>query len=430
MKNLLLSLCLFACIGGKAQSLYFPPYGTGTWNTLDPETSMGWCNPSIQELYDYLEQTNTKAFIILKEGKIVLEKYFGTFTKDSLWVWNSAGKTLTSMAVGIAQEKGLLSIEDSTSKYLDTAWTKATPEKEALIKIRHQLTMTSGLGHSGDAYCTDPACLVYVTDPGNRWSYHNGPYTLLDKVIESASGVAFNDFVQTNIRAKIGMQGIFIKSGYNNVHVSNARSMARFGLLLLAKGNWGGVQVLSDQNYFTKMTTPSQTMNPSYGYLTWLNGQSSSMLPSPDVQISIPGPLMPNAPQDIFAALGKNGQFINVSPSQNLVLIRMGDSDGNSLVPTQYNDTIWQKINQLNCLSGLHNLDQSTVVFYPNPAQDLLKVSATGSIDKLRCFDLNGREIVLQEQNKSWIVKDLEAGTYILQYENSGMLQRQYLIKE
>lgn len=430
MKKLLLLPVLFIFLTAKTQSLYFPPFNpASTWLTTDPQT-LDWCTPSIQELYDYLDETNTKAFIILKNGKIVLEKYFGTFTADSLWVWNSAGKTVTALAVGIAQEKGFLSIEDSTSKYLNAGWTSCTPENEAMIKIRHQLTMTSGLGHSGDHYCTDPACLVYVVDPEKRWSYHNGPYTLLDNVIENATGEDFDDFVENNIRSKIGMQGIFVKVGYNNIHLSNARSMARFGLLLLAKGNWGGVKVLNDQNYFTAMTVPSQNFNPSYGYLTWLNGQSSYMVPSADFQITVPGSIMPNAPADVFAALGKNGQMINVSPSQNLVLVRMGDNDGNSLVSTQYNDTIWQKINQLNCLSGISTAENEHISIYPNPAKKILTINTTETIENVRCIDINGREMQLTVSKQNLDIEVLHSGIYLLQFEVKGNIFRHRFIKE
>ena len=83
----------------KAQTLYFPPVSTtATWDTISP-ASLGWCTNEIDALYDYLQQQDTKGFIVLKDGKIVLEKYFGTFTKDSLWYWASAGKTITSFLV-------------------------------------------------------------------------------------------------------------------------------------------------------------------------------------------------------------------------------------------------------------------------------------------------------------------------------------------
>ncbi|MFN5596947.1 MAG: serine hydrolase, partial [Bacteroidota bacterium] len=88
----------------SAQTTYFPP-NTGTWETTSPQ-SLGWCDANIDSLYNYLNQKNTKAFIILKDGKIVLEKYFGNFTQDSIWYWASAGKTLTAFTVGLAQQDG------------------------------------------------------------------------------------------------------------------------------------------------------------------------------------------------------------------------------------------------------------------------------------------------------------------------------------
>lgn len=89
-----LLLLLFSSLG-FAQTLYFPPLTGSNWDTLSNQ-ELGWCNDSLQSLIDYVGDNNSKAFIILKDGKIALEKYYGTFTKDSLWFWASAGKSLTS----------------------------------------------------------------------------------------------------------------------------------------------------------------------------------------------------------------------------------------------------------------------------------------------------------------------------------------------
>ena len=120
-------------------SLYFPPVNSNEWQTTSP-ASLGWNETALNDLYTYLQQKNTKAFIILKNGKIVTEQYFGSFTADSLWYWASAGKTMTAMLVGIAQQEGLLNIGDKSSKYLGTGWTSLPQNKEGLITIRNQLT--------------------------------------------------------------------------------------------------------------------------------------------------------------------------------------------------------------------------------------------------------------------------------------------------
>ena len=128
--------------------------------------------------------------------------------------------------------------------------------------------------------------------------------------------------------------------------------MARFGLLILNNGNWNGNQMMLDTNYFNQMLSASQIFNESYGYLWWLNGQSSFMLPYN--QFVYNGDIIPNAPDDLFSAIGKNGQYINVVPSENLVWIRMGEAPDSSLVPHNFNIEIWDYINDLTC-STLYN---------------------------------------------------------------------------
>lgn len=282
---------------------------------------------------------------MLKDGKIVIEKYFGSFTVDSNWYWASAGKTMTALLVGIAQQEGLLNINNKTSQYLGNGWTSLPQAKEDLITVRHQLTMTTGLDDAvqPDNDCTLPACLIYKSDAGTRWAYHNAPYTILDKVVENASGTSYNNYFQQKIRNIIGMSGLWIKTGFNNVYYSNPRSMARFGLLLLNKGKWDKTFVLSDSNYFNAQISSSQSLNPSYGYLTWLNGKSNYMLPS--LQFVFNGMLVPNAPPDMYSALGKNDQKIYVLPSQKIVVVRMGESAGNvQLALSSFDNELWGKL--------------------------------------------------------------------------------------
>ncbi len=328
------------------ESLYFPP-ATGSWENVSPE-SLQWNTTALNDLYNYLQQKNTKGFIILKNGKIAAEKYFGTFTVDSNWYWASAGKTLTACMVGIAQQEGLLNINNKTSNYLGTGWTSLPLSKENLITVKHQLSMTTGLDDgTGDVDCTLPACLQYKTDAGNRWAYHNAPYTLLSDVVENAAGMSFNSYCQQKIKSKIGMNGTWIREqNANNVYYSTPRSMARFGLLMLAQGKWNGTTVLADTVYQTQQTNSSQSLNLSYGYLTWLNGKSSYRLPS--TQAVFQGAMVPNAPADMYAALGKNDQKIYVVPSMKLVVIRVGESAGNSMLAlSSFDNELWGKIMQV-----------------------------------------------------------------------------------
>lgn len=357
---------LFLQTSAFLQTVYFPPLTGTEWQKKDPK-DLGWCPDRIQDLENFLATRDTKGYIVLKDGQIVLEKYFGTFTKDSLWYWASAGKTMTAFLVGIAQAEGKLSIEEKSSKYLGKGWTSLTEDQENQILIRHQLTMTTGLDDAVDNKdCTLPACLKRKADPGTRWAYHNAPYTLLDKVVESAVGKSYNQYFQEKIRNKTGMNGLWIKSGYNNVYVSNLRSMARFGLLLLNKGVWAGNAINPDSTWFGKQTQSSQPINPSYGYLTWLNGQVRYMLP--ESQLVFPGSMVSNAPDDMFAALGKNDQKIYVVPSQGLVVVRMGNDGGLPAGVNSFDNQFWQKLNALSCSSGVTDAEVSVSAISPNPA--------------------------------------------------------------
>jgi CubicO group peptidase (beta-lactamase class C family) len=329
---------------------YFPPTKTTEWATTTPE-SLGWTTSQIQPLYDYLQSTNSRAFIVLKDGKIVLEKYFGQtiantgpFNQNSSWYWASAGKTLTGFMVGKAQEEKLLSIDQRTTQYLGAGWTSLPAAKENLITIKHQLTMTTGLDDgvvNNDN--TSPVNLVYKADAGTRWAYHNAPYTLLEKVVSKAINQPFDPYFDTRLKNKIGMDGQWIWSGDNHVFYSTARSMARFGLLMANKAIWDGQPILNDDAFLTASTTSSQTLNNSYGYLWWLNGKASFMIPT--LQTIFPGSLTPNAPADMVAAMGRNGQLINIVPSKNLVVIRMGDAPDGAALPMTFQNEIWKRLN-------------------------------------------------------------------------------------
>lgn len=377
--------CLFVPFALLAQETYFPPTTGSTWETTDPAT-LGWCTDQLPPLLDFLEASNTKAFIVLKDGRIVIEEYFGTFTQDSSWYWASAGKSLTAFLVGLAQQDGLLDIDEPSSTYLGNGWTSCTPEQEAVITIRHQLTMTTGLDDTTDDLdCTDPGCLQYLAEPGTRWAYHNAPYTKLDGVITDATGQNLNSYVYNKLGQTIGLLGLYVPIGSNNVFFSTPRAMARFGLLAMSEGHWNGTPIMSDSDYFTSMTTSSQSINPAYGYLWWLNGQDSYMLPG--IQFSFTGPLMPDAPQGAFSAMGKNGQVVNVIPSEGLVVVRMGDLPGGIFVPNAYNNAFWELLNAVMCTgtglspnsppttNGRLIVDHSRMTVTAHPGARILRIS-------------------------------------------------------
>jgi CubicO group peptidase (beta-lactamase class C family) len=323
------------------ETLYFPPLYGNTWETTSIE-SLGWKTSAVQPLLDYLELKHSKGFIILVNGRIVMENYFNGHDASANWYWASAGKTLTATMTGIAQQENLININNKVSQYIGTGWTSAPLAKENLITCKNLLTMTSGLDDTTDD--VSPAALTYTADAGTRWAYHN-VYVKLQDVIAQASGQTWSNYFNTKLRDKIGMNGVWFTSGNNIVYSSTTRSMARFGLLMYNKGKWEN-DVILNENYFNEATNTSQNINLGYGYLCWLNGKANYHLPQS--QATFQGSIIPTAPNDMFMALGKNDQKIYVVPSKKMVVIRMGDAADNvNLALSNFDEMLWTKISAL-----------------------------------------------------------------------------------
>ncbi len=323
------------------EAMYFPPIGSTAWETKTV-ASLGWNESQVQPLLDYLELKHTKSFIILHNGKIVMENYFNGHSATDPWYWASAGKTLTATVTGIAEQEGFLNINNKVSDYLGTGWTSAPLAKENLITNKHLLTMTSGLNDAlGDD--VSPANLQYVADAGTRWAYHN-VYVKLQDVVAQATGQTWTNYFNTKLRDKIGMTGgAWIQNDGLSVYWSTTRNMARFGLLALNKGKWEENQIIPT-NYMQNAISTSQNINLAYGYLWWLNGKTSYHLPQSQFQFT--GTLIPTAPSDMYCALGKNDQKIYVIPSRKIVIIRMGDAaDGSNMALSDFDEVLWEKIN-------------------------------------------------------------------------------------
>ena len=327
------------------ETAYFPPLTGNFWETKSVG-DLGWKQTEVKPLLDYLSLKNSKGFIILVNGRIVMENYFNGHSASTPWYWASAGKTLTSTLTGIAQQEGLVNINNKVSDYIGIGWTNMPLAKENLITNKHLLSMTSGIEDITNGDDVTPAKLTYKADAGTRWAYHN-VYVKLQDIIAQASGQTWSNYFNTKLRDKIGMTGTWIQMDNNSVYCSTTRSMARFGLLMLNKGKWENTIILNE-TYFDEATNTSQNINLGYGYLWWLNGKSSYHLPQ--LQLQFNGSLIPTGPNDMFMALGKNDQKIYVIPSKKMVVIRMGEV-ANTSNPTfalsGFDEELWTKISAL-----------------------------------------------------------------------------------
>jgi CubicO group peptidase (beta-lactamase class C family) len=340
----------------KAQvssGLYFPPHPSESadWQKLTP-SDLNWDQAALQELLEWLPTQDTRAFLVLKDGKIVLEEYWGAkltgtggMDQNSYWYWEAAGNVISAALVGLAQQDKLLNINDRTQKYLGEGWTSMPIAKEKNIRLVHHLTYTTGINDQvKNLFDISSQSLSYKADAGLRWAYHPATHSLLDQVLKKVTEIEQEAYFKQKIGDQIGMKGLWQKSGQTQSFYSDARSFGRFGLLLLAKGNWAGKQIW-DGSYFTEMTQSSQKLNKSFGYHFWVNGQINYQLPGNPVTYS--GSLIPSGPSDMYMAIGKNGQLLMIIPSKNLVIVRMGGAPGELSVPYLLIRQFWDRMTQV-----------------------------------------------------------------------------------
>lgn len=327
------------------RALYFPAAG-GEWERVQP-TTVGWNADKLNAALQLAGTTQASGVVILHRGQILAEQYwklndgaragakarnYGSLIRGRDAAGHviedvaSVQKSVSAMLVGIAQHRGLLRLDEPVRQHLGAGWSKAAPDQEQAITVRHLLTMTSGLKDD----------LTFEAAAGTRWRYNSTAYAHTVKIVAAASKKTPNEFTREWLTGRIGMadskwverpaqgrESVVNALGF----ATTARDLARFGLLILADGQYNGETVIADRDFLRAALRPSQKLNPSYGYLWWLNGQSEVARGAGE---RVKGPLIPTAPPDLVAALGAVDRKLYVVPSLELVVTRLGSASGSS----------------------------------------------------------------------------------------------------
>ena len=138
----------------------------------------------------------------------------------------------------------------------------------------------------------------------------------------------------------------------------------------------------------------------------------------PGLQNVFPGYLLPDAPADLFAGIGKNGQYVFVIPSLNMVVIRMGNlpNDG-ALVPTIFANEIWKKMANINCeITSVNNVNKEELIIYPNPAKQFItiKINSKDYTGEYELINLTGKIILKNNYTNKIDLSEIEPGIYYL----------------
>jgi len=300
-------------------------WATGSAN-LPKNVNYGGTEISLEK---FIADTETNAFLVIKDGKLVFEKYYNGKSKDTLLPTYSVAKTLTSIMIGQLITAGKLKESDTFVSIL--------PEYKAgtdfdLVTIRDLLDMNSGIGVS-DNYPTGPsgwgvaiAQMYASTDlywwlhhnqkmwekPGTKPEYRSINTQLLGMVIAKLTGETVSEYFQKNVWQPIGAQS---QAKWNVDHVggiektfccfnATARDFARVGQLFVNNGaaNIGGGSVIS-ASYLKRMSTPVVTLDYNWGY------SAQTWHPFPDS----------------ILLLGLHGQYIYVQPKEQVVIVKLSD---------------------------------------------------------------------------------------------------------
>jgi CubicO group peptidase (beta-lactamase class C family) len=299
---------------------------------------------TIGDTEQFFIETDTTSFIIIKNDKIIYEKYFNDYSRESINTSFSVAKSFVSFLIGKAIEDGYIeSIEEPITNYIPELSNKGFEE----ISIEHLLKMSSGIRYNeGQLLFGDDAKTYYspnlkrlaleetklVDRPGKKFLYNNYNPLLLGIILERSTQKNVSEYLQETLWKPVGMEFSATwsidnkKHGFEKMESGiNARAIdfARFGKLYLNNGNWNGEQIISSQ-WVSDSTKRKENLNDSYySYTDWDffnrdQGYYKYMWLGYDRE---------GGEYDFFAH-GKYGQVIYVSPKYNVVIVRTGKTTG------------------------------------------------------------------------------------------------------
>jgi CubicO group peptidase (beta-lactamase class C family) len=343
----LLALCI-SVAAEAGENKCQKPENSESGNSAATSDNPNW-NPAALELsLAYAYGQRSSAIVIVDDGVIVAECYWpvasdaGSFYANLLGEVQDSGapvedvaslqKSIFSLLVGTAIDNGQIDMDKPVSTYLKPGWSKATADEESAITVKHLLSMTSGL----------TPMLEFQAPAGSVWLYNTNAYSVLVDVLEAVTGDDVSKLTKIWLTKPAGMNDTAWRKrpwvtpamDANLIGIyTTARDLARFGQLMLAKGSWQGTELVSE-NYINAAIKPSQALNPAYGLLWWLNGQSLLTKEGLDENEM----LVSAAPADMYAALGALGRKVFVVPSRNLVVVRLGDATPDE----EFNQKFWE----------------------------------------------------------------------------------------
>lgn len=313
-----------------------PPLPGDDWPRSTPE-DQGLDPARLEALVEEIERgrfPDLHGLLVVRHGYLVLEEYFDGWTADRLHALQSVTKSVTSVLVGIAIERGAIrGVDERILGFLPDLDSIANlDDRKRRLAVEDLLTMRSGTDYHERGPSSPHSQLnrrargwdrfyldrPMVAEPGSRFQYDSGGVILLSSLIERRTGLHADRFADRHLFAPLDIrERRWFKNREGHPHTGGGldlrpRDMAKLGLLYLRKGRWGERQVVPadwvERSVRRHVEVNRHPHNVGYGYLWWIH--------EPD-----PGG---SSGEEIWAAQGFRGQYIFVVPEHDMVVVVTG----------------------------------------------------------------------------------------------------------
>ncbi len=315
-----------------------PLAATAEWPTATPD-EQGLDPARLTDVLNRIrrrEYGNINSLLVVRRERLVMEEYFNGFNAATAHTQQSVTKSVTSLAAGLAVDRGMLRVSDPILPlFPDYQPIAAVDANKQALTVRDLLMMRTGYDWSEQNYSGSPlerlnTCLCdwirLMLDwrlrevPGSRFEYVSGGVILLGAAIERAAGMGVDRLLDAELFGPLGFGAIewFRGRPLGLPHTGGGlslrpRDMAKLGTLVATRGRWQGRQIISEA--WIRESTQTQPGPPhvfagqptTYGYLWW----------------GLPG--------GVTTASGARGQWIFAVPDRELVVVSTaGNDDGNA----------------------------------------------------------------------------------------------------
>jgi CubicO group peptidase (beta-lactamase class C family) len=302
--------------------------------------------PLPDALRSYLKQHGTAAFVVVHRGQLLHESYFPPYDVNSRTNSFSIAKTITTLQVGLAVDQGYISsfdapLTEQLPEYANDTWgRRATVAQLSSMKAGHDWTENYylPLNITTDLYFGQHAAELVLSrgferEPGTAFEYSSGSTQLLGVFLQralaaKAPGMTLSEHLSSSLWKPLGMSRPALytldrepsKGGIERTYCcifATARDFAKVGQLLLQDGQWQGQQLLK-RDFVERMRQPD--LVPYYGHSLWMDWQYQ---------------------HPFYLMQGHQGQYVIVVPSQQLVVVRLGqfrnktDKGPNGITPRE-----------------------------------------------------------------------------------------------